>query len=124
MTASQYKRAHTTIYSILAIILAYEILIMIGQITAISADWKYFLQICVSSVALIVTTIMFLTKREQKVCGIVMLSCASFAYAVIVLTNDNIVCFAYAFPILFSTMVLLNKRFVIAGGIIIIGANV
>ena len=124
MTASQYKRAHTTIYSILAIILAYEVLIMIGQITAVSADWKYFLQAGVSVAALVVTTITFLTKRDKKVCGIVMLSCASLAYAVIVLTNNNVVCFAYAFPILFSTMVLLNKRFVIAGGIIIIGANV
>lgn len=97
---------------------------MIGQITAISAKWTHFLQIGVSTVTLIIATIIFLTKREKKICGIVMLACASLTYVVIVLTNNNIICFAYAFPILFSTMVLLNVRFVIAGDIIILGANV
>ncbi|MCH5275040.1 MAG: chemotaxis protein [Lachnospiraceae bacterium] len=124
MTASQYKRAHSAIYPILAVILVYEVLIMIAQVTTTSAEWYHFLQIGVSIAALIIATVIFFMKREQKVCGIVMLSCASLAYAVIVLTNNNIICFAYAFPILFSTMVLLNVRFVIAGDSIIIGACV
>lgn len=53
-----------------------------------------------------------------------MLGCASLAYAVVVLCTDNIECYAYAFPILFASMALLNVRFVIAGDTVIVLTNV
>lgn len=124
MTASQYKRANTAIYPILMIILGYECLIMFGQITAVEAGWNHYFQVIVSVVAIIVATAFFLTKREQKICGIGMLAAASLAYMVIVLCSNNIECFAYGFAVLFSTMVLLNVRFVIAGAVIIITTNI
>ena len=123
MTASQYKRANTAIYPILMIILGYECLIMFGQITTAGAGWNYYLQIAASVVAIIVATAFFLTKREQKLCGIGMLTAASLAYMVIVLCSNNVECFAYGFAILFSTMVLLNVKYVIAGAVIIIPTN-
>ena len=124
MTAAQYKRANTVVYPILLIILGYECLIMIGQMTTAAASWNYWLQTIVSVIAIIIITAFFLTKREQKICSIGMLLSASLAYMVIVLCTENIECFAYGFPILFSTMVLLNFRFVLAGDIIIILTNV
>ena len=124
MTASQYKRANTAIDPILMIILGYECLIMFGQITTVGAGWNYYLQIAASVVAIIIATAFFLTKREQKLCGIGMLTAASLAYMVIVLCSKNIECFSYGFAILFSTMVLLNVKYVIAGAVIIISTNV
>ena len=124
MTAAQYKRANTVVYPILLIILGYECLIMIGQMTTNEVGWNYWLQTIVSVVAIIVNTAFFVTKRDQKLCSVGMLSCASLAYMVIVLCTENVECFAYGFPILFSTMVLLNFRFVLAGDIIIILTNV
>ena len=124
MTASQYKRAHSTIYPIIAIIMVYVCLIMIGQITAVQSRWTNWLQIIVSALALVGATAFYVTKKEEKICGIGMLSCASAAYVVIVLCTNNIECFAYAFPILFASMALLNVKFVIAGDVIIVAANV
>lgn len=124
MTATQFKRAHSTIYPILLIILGYVCLIMIGQMITSGVRWTYCLQIIVSAVAIVAATVIYIIKREEKVCGIVMLGCASLAYAVIVLGTNNIECYAYAFPILFASMALLNVKFVIAGDVIIVLANV
>ncbi len=124
MTAAQYKRAHSTIFPIIAIILGYVVLIMIGQVTAVGAGWNHYLQMGVSLVALAVSTVIYLLKREEKICGIVMLASAAIAYVVIVLCTNNTECFAYAFPILFAAMVLLNVRFVIAGDVIVLLTNI
>ena len=124
MTAAQYKRANTVVYPILLVILGYECLIMFGLMTKTGAAWNHWLQMIVSVLAIIVITVFFLTKRDQKSCAIGMLSCASLAYMVIVLCSNNVECFAYGFPILFSTMVLLNFRYVLAGDIIIVLTNV
>lgn len=124
MTASQFKRAHSTIYPILLIILGYVCLIMTGQMITAGAQWNYWIQIIVSAVAIVAATVIYIMKREEKICGVVMLSFASLAYAVIVLCTNNIECYAYAFPILFASMALLNVKFVIAGDIIIVLANV
>ena len=124
MTASQYKRANTAVFPILLVILGYECLIMIGQMTKNEASWNYWLQVIVSVIAIIVITVFYLTKRDQKIGSIGMLTCASLAYMIIVLCTNNIQCFSYGFPILFSTMVLMNFRYVLAGDIIIISTNV
>lgn len=124
MTAAQFKRANTVIYPILLVILGYECLIMIAQMTTNEARWNHLLQMIVSAIVIIVNTVFFLTKREQKICAIGMLACSSLAYMVIVLCSNNVECFAYGFPILFSTMVLMNFRFVLAGDIIIVLTNV
>ena len=124
MTASQYKRVHSVIYPILAIIFGYVVLIMFGQMASVAVAANNWVQVVVSVAALIVSTVFFVTKRDQKICGIVMLASASVAYVVIVLATNNIESFSYAFPILFASMALLNVRFVIAGDIIILSANV
>lgn len=124
MTAQQYKRAHSAIFPIIAVILGYVVIIMLGQMALTEMDWIYWLQLFVSVAALVVSTVVFVKKRQEKICGIVMLSSASLAYVVMVLCDASVTNFSYAFPILFASMALLNVRFVIAGDIIIIGANV
>lgn len=124
MTAAQFKRAHSTIFPIITIIMAYVCLAMFGQITAYGFQWKHFLQIIVCAIAIVISSVIFVTRREEKICGIVILGSASVAYMFIVLCSDNIECYAYAFPILFATMVLLNKKMIIAEDLIIILTNV
>lgn len=124
MTAAQYKRAHSAIYPILVIILVYVTLIMSGFMASSGVNWNNWVQIGISIAALVTATAAYVTKREEKICGIVMLTAVSVAYVVIVLSSDSIESFSYAFPILFASMVLLNVRFVIAGNCIIIGSNV
>ena len=92
MTASQYKRVHSVIYPILAIIFGYVVLIMFGQMASVAVAANNWVQVV--------------------------------AFVVIVLATNNIESFSYAFPILFASMALLNVRFVIAGDIIILSANV
>lgn len=124
MTAAQYKRANSAVYPIIAIIMAYVCVIMVAQIANFGGKWTHWLQIVVCAVGLIVSTVIYVTSREKRVCGIVLMSIASLAYVVIVLGTDNIECFAYAFPILFASMVFLKIKFVIVGDATIIAANV
>lgn len=124
MTAAQYKRANTTILPILVIIMGYVCFAMFGQIAAYGFQWQHLTQVIVSAIAIIIAVGIYVTNREKKLCSIIMLAAASLAYVVIVLCSDNIECYAYAFPILFSAMALLNVRFVIAGDTIIIASNV
>lgn len=104
--------------------MGYVCFAMFGQIAAYGFQWQHLTQVIVSVIAIIIAVGIYVTNREKKLCSIVMLAAASLAYVVIVLCSDNIECYAYAFPILFSTMALLNVRFVIAGDVIIIASNV
>lgn len=124
MTAAQYKRANTTILPILLIIMGYVCLAMFGQIAAYGFQWRHAAQIIVCAATILISVAAYVTNREKKIGSIVMLLAASLAYMVIVLCSDNIECFSYGFPILFSTMALLHVKYVIAGDIIIISTNI
>ncbi|MGN0168598.1 MAG: methyl-accepting chemotaxis protein [Acetatifactor sp.] len=125
MTSAQYKRANSTVFPVIAIILGYVVLMMLIFISTneTGGNWTHYLQIAAGVLALIVSTVVYVLKRETKMCGIVMLGSATVAYVVTVLFNNNLQSFSYAFPILFAAMVFLNVRIIVAGNAVIIAAN-
>lgn len=80
-------------------------------------------QTVASILALVVSTVIFVMKKDTKMCGIVMLGSATVAYVVILFTNGTPQAFAYAFPVLFAAMAFLNVRIIVAGNVVIVVAN-
>ena len=126
MTSAQLKKANSTVFPVVAIILGYVVLIISAFILSNGGHGSVgnFMQIGAGVLALVISTVAFVTKRDTMLCGIVMLSSATVAYVVTVLTNNNTESFAYAFPILFSSIVFMNVKIVVFGNIVILLANV
>lgn len=125
MTNEQYKRANSTVFPIIAIIMAYCALVMIMYIaTNDGTNWTHYIQIVGAVAALIAATGAFVWKRNSQECTIIMLGSATLAYMIIAIFNNNFMSFAYAFPILFASVVFLNERIMIVGNILVIIANV
>lgn len=120
MTKEQYKKANSTVYPILVIILGYFVLSMIAWMFTASGTWQTFLQLGVSAAAIIICTAAFITKRTTKACAVIMLGSAAVAYAVIRLVGTTAGTWAYVFPVLFATMAFLNIRLIVAGNLVAI----
>ena len=126
MTSAQLKKANSTVFPVVATILGYAVLIISAFILSNGGHGSVgnFMQIGAGVLALVISTVAFVTKRDTMLCGIVILSSATVAYVVTVLTNNNTESFAYAFPILFSSIVFMNVKIVVFGNIVILLANV
>lgn len=119
MTKEQYKRANTAVFTILACVLGYLTLIMAASIMQEQIGATVWVQMISALVALIGSVIVFLARKETKLCAIVMLGLASVAYVVIVLAGSRDYNFVYAFPILLAAVTYLNERIVIVGNIVV-----
>ena len=123
MTESQYRRANGTVYTVVAVILLYYIVAMGYSVSSAAALWQGYLKVIASVVAFIGSTVSYLLWRDQKKAGIAMLLFSTVAYILIVIFGIDVGVYAYAFPVLFATMVYYNKRLMIYGNSLIILAN-
>lgn len=114
MTKAQLRRANSTIYPILMTILGYIVLVIVAFLAknGFRGTVGHYLQIGVGLAAIIGCTVFYLTKRDTYECGVGMLACSAAAYVVTVLTNKNPEVSAYAYPILFCSVVYLKVRLV------------
>lgn len=124
MTKEQYIRANKAVYPIILAEFAYIVLILTAFCFSNGGSGVTYLQIVMSILTIIISTVLMFTKRDTKMCGVCMLVAASVSYATIVLASNSIESFAYAFPILFAAVTYLNIRLVIGGNVVIILANV
>lgn len=124
MTKEQYRRANATVYPIITAVFTYVFIILSAFCLTSGGTGVTYVQIGVSLLAIAVATVLFVSQKDTKMCGIVMLVAASVAYAVIVNVSNSTESFAYGFPILFAAMAYLNRRIMIGGNTVIILANV
>lgn len=123
MTESQYRRANTTVFSAIIVILLYFIVAMGYSVSDATVAWQGYLKVIVSVVSCIGTVASFILWRNQKRGAIAMMVCATAAYAVIVLFGINVGVYAYAFPVLFGTMAYYNRRLLVVGNGCIVLVN-
>ena len=123
MTQKQYKEANSVVFPAIIIILGYFSFSFIASLLTSSFRWQAVLELIATVLALIISTSIFLYRKDSKLCSIVMLSCASVAYVVITLLNSFSITFVYAFSILFASMAFLNVRIITAGNSIVLAAN-
>lgn len=124
MTSAQYRRANTKIFPILMIVLGYIILTMFTFIGLSGFTFRGVSQLAAAVIAIIVSIVFFVTKRDTKTGAIGMLAAATVAYAVCVLANTSNTVFAYGIPILFATMVLMNTKVVAFGSTVMLVSNI
>lgn len=124
MTESQYRRANRTVFIVIIVILLYFIVAMGYTASSSAVPWQGYLKVIVSVVSCIATTIFYFMWRAQKKGAIAMLLSATVAYAPIVIFAIDMGVYAYAFPVLFGTLVYYNRRLVVCGNAAIFLINV
>lgn len=123
MTQRQYREANSAIFPVIMVIMGYFILSLAGA-AAMGINWRVGVQLISAVLAVIVSIVAFITKRDKKACSIALMGCAAIVYTIICLLNSTGGTFIYGFPILFSAMAFLNVRLTVGGNIVIVAANV
>ena len=124
MTEQQYKRANTAIFPVILIIMAYIAVTMVLAATVGgTGTWRVWVQFAAALVAIIIMIVAFITCRATKKCGLISLSSATMVYVVVSLLNSTTDTWSYAIPVLFATMVFLNKKMIIFGNSVMLGAT-
>ena len=82
------------------------------------------MQLAAAVVAIGVSTFLFFTNRNTKICAVGLMASSAFAYFIICLLNSTTGTYVYAIPVLFAAIAYLNMRMVILGNSVIIVANI
>lgn len=124
MTEQQYKRANTAIFPVILIIMGYIAVTMVLAATVGgTGTWKIWVQFVAALLAILIMIVAFITCRATKKCGLISLSSATMVYVVVSLLNSTTDTWSYAIPVLFATMVFLNKKMIIFGNSVMLGAT-
>ena len=124
MSSNQYKRANKVVFPVLIVIMGYIVLSLGAYILKGSADWQTYVQVVASVVGIVVCVVLFLTKRDTRLCAVGMLGAAFAAYIAIRLVGHMEDSYSYAFPMLFAAMVYLDKKIILACDCAMLGVNI
>ena len=126
MTKEQYRRANKVVFPIMILIMGYLLFAMGALILtkSDSAGWYTYVEMLSSLGGLILVVVVFLTKKDTKLCGVCMMGAGALVYVVFRLVGTSEGTSIYGYPILIASMMYLNVRMVIWGNSAIVGANV
>lgn len=125
MTEEQYKRANSTVFPEVVIILGYIAVSMLLFVmtNANAASWRTWLQFGSAVCGLIVTIFIYIKARKTKKCGVIMMASAAVVYLIVSLFGTTSGTWSYSIPVIFASIVYLNKRLVIGGNLVSIIAT-
>lgn len=126
MTNEQLKGANKVVFPVMTVIMAYLSFAMIAMLLAKSPliSWKTYLLTVVSFISLVITVLLFLTKKDTEICGKRMMLTGAAVYVVFRLFGSTEDTCIYAFPMVFACMAYLNKKIVVIGNCLVIASNV
>lgn len=124
MTREQYRRANKVVFPVMLIILGYLAAAMGLAALAGTASWYTYVEMGASLAGLIVVLVVFLAKKDTKLCGICMMGAGALVYMVFRVVGMSENTSIYAYPILFASMAYLNVRLLFWGNGVIVGANI
>ena len=124
MTKQQYKRASGAVFPVVVVVLGYIFASMIMWAASSGGTWRTWVQLVAAVIGLIVSIAVYVTGKETKMCGVVMMACYAAVYAIVSLVGTTISTWTYAFPIIFAAIVFLNKKLIIGGNAVSIGVTV
>ncbi len=124
MTREQYRRANKVVFPVMLIILGYLAAAMGLAALAGTAGWYTYVEMGASLAGLIVVLVVFLAKKDTKLCGICMMGAGALVYMVFRVAGMSENTSIYAYPILFASMAYLNVRLLFWGNGVIVGANI
>lgn len=118
MTEEQYKRANSTVFPGVVIILGYIAVSMLLSVLSSSPTWRVWLQFSSAICGLMVSIFIYTTARRTKKCGVIMMAAAAVVYIIVSLFGATAGTWSYSIPVIFASMVYLNKRLVIGGNLV------
>lgn len=124
MTREQYRRANKVVFPVMLIILGYLAAAMGMAVLAGTASWYTYVEMGASLAGLIVVLVVFLAKKDTKLCGICMMGAGALVYMVFRVVGMSENTSIYAYPILFASMAYLNVRLLFWGNGVMVGANI
>lgn len=126
MTNEQLKKANKVVFPVMTLIMAYLSFAMIAMLLAKSPliNWKTYLLTVVSFISLLVTVVLFLTKKDTEICGKGMLVTGAIVYVVFRLFGSTEDTCIYAFPMIFASMAYLKKKTIIVGNVLVLSSNI
>ena len=125
MTKTQFRKANGTVFPAVMIILVYVSITLLAFVSKGSGvSVRTYVQLAASVLGAGVCIVLFLGKRDTKLCAFGMLAAAIVVYVVLRLANTREDTFSYAFPILFASITYLNMRLIVIGNAMILGVNV
>ncbi|MCI7792002.1 MAG: hypothetical protein MR531_14715 [Lachnospiraceae bacterium] len=126
MTKDQLKRANSVAYPVLLVIMGYVFLSLIAFIALTDqtlVTWRAYIQMLSALLGIMISTVLFIAKRDTMLCAKGMLLSAAVMYAIIRMFGTTEDSCMYAFPILFVAMVYLNQKIIVIGNCFMIGSN-
>lgn len=126
MTEEQYKRASKVVFTVSAIIFGYVAISMVAWLatTEGTSVGRTMLQMITAILVIVVSAIAYITKKETRQGAIIMTTSMAVGYVILSLVNTTPSTYAYAFPLLFVTMMYLDYRLAVAGNIVAIAVNI
>lgn len=124
MTEQQYRKANSSVFLVIMVILGYFALTMVLSMATSGSNIRSVLQLIVSLAAMAAAVTGYVVKRNRKAGGIIIMFAATAAYVVIILVGNAEGTYAYGFAILFVAMAYLNYKIMIFGNVVILTANV
>jgi len=123
LTKEQYKTANKVAYCVMMVVFVYLVvsfLVAAGQ----AMTWKVYVQLGAAVVAIIISTVTFIVKRDGKACCVAIMASGALAYAAVAIFNSTPGTYVYAFPIVISAMVYMNVRLVFCGNAVVFVSNI
>ena len=126
MEKDQFKRANGVVYPVLMVIMGYVFLSLLAFVAfndASTVTWKAYIQIAGAVIGIVVSTVLYIAKRDTKLCANGMLASAALMYIVVRLFGTIEGSCVYAFPIMITAIAYLDTKIIVIGNCVMLGAN-
>jgi len=120
MTREQYIRSNKVAYPLIMLTCGIVVITLLGAILQGTATGKVVAQIIGIAVAMVIATVSFITKKDQKIGMIGVAFGGALMYFMVSFFNNNAYVFMYGFIVLFICMTYLNMRLIIWGNSFIV----
>ena len=124
MTPKQYRQANGAIYPVILVILGYFVFTLLAFVLVSGGNLKVWAQLIASVSAIVISTVLFIAKRDTKACAVGFMASSAAAYAVICVFNSTAGVYVYSIPILLASLAYLNMRMVVLGNAVVIVSNI
>ena len=120
MTKEQYIRSNKVGYPLIMLTCSIVIVTLLAALGQTTNSSSIFGQIIGIGIAMVIATVAFITKRDQKIGMIGIAFGGALMYFVVCFMNNNSYVFMYGFIILFICMTYLNMRLIVWGSSFIV----
>lgn len=121
MTQEQYKRANKTIFPLIILLLAYIEFLMVGQSFYYhTVTTRTIIQVVGLAFCLISAIVGIVFFGDNKKGSIMIITSGSVAYFITACFSSITLTYVYAFPVFILSIILLNRKIEIIGGIAVI----